>query len=72
MQKQFYFWDHEIITRPNKEYNKLTTTQIMDESGLHCTETLAPISSTDSGGRRWLKMGTHGWREIKEMPVNVA
>ena len=42
-----------------------TTTQIMDESGLHCASTFSPSSSIDSGGLRWLMMGTQGFTYLR-------
>ena len=57
----------------------LTTTQIMDESGLHCARMFSPSSSIDSGGLRWLMMGTHGftylndvWNEVSTSAVDLV
>ena len=52
-----------LIQKAN--YKILTTTQIMDESGLHCASTFSPSSSIDSGGLRWLMMGTQGFTYLK-------
>ena len=39
----------------------LTTTTIIDESGLHCAKTFRPNSWIEDGDLRWLIMGTHGF-----------
>ena len=41
----------------------------MDESGLHCASTFSPSSSMDSGGRRWLMMGTQGFTYLKKIQL---
>ena len=54
------------VERLNKKRCKiLTTTQIMDESGRHCASTFSPSSSIDSGGLRWLMMGTQGFTYLR-------